>query len=425
MAYEGLENPVEGTMLTVMKETAAATRQYLDGSQEGITDVFQSIVDAAKKAVANTPNLLPVLKEAGVVDSGGQGLYILFEGSLMYLRGQTDAIEYSKSRIITTANGHGSSPKLEEIQEEVPYGYCTEFLIKGQNLEVDTIRSVIKDYGQSLIVTGDGSTVKVHIHCVDPSPVIHYACALGTLSAINIRNMDEQFADMVKLQKDHSTPVMNVAVVTVAAGDGIVDTFNRLGAAAVVPGGPTMNPSAKQILAAVEAVPANQVIILPNDKNLVMVANKIETLTQKIVRVIPTTTIPQGIAALLDFNPDADLDNNLDLMSESKSMVKTIEVTHATRSTRINGFVIRKGQPIGLLDGKLLSVGDRAQDVITGILDSIDLEEAENASLYYGSDTSKSEANEVRELMCRKNKRLNVEVVYGGQPLYNYIISVE
>ncbi len=424
MAYEGLENPVEGTILTVIKEMAAATTQYLD-SDNGVIEVLQTAVKAAKKAVANTPHLLPVLKEAGVVDSGGQGLYILFEGSLMYLKGQSSELETGKSRIITTENGFGEIPKLSDIKEEVPYGYCTEFLLKGQGLVTDAVRARLKSEGQSLIVTGDEAMLKIHIHCADPSTVIHYALSLGTISTVSIRNMDEQYADMVKVQKENQTLTAAVAVVTVATGDGIIDTFKKLGASAIIPGGPTMNPSAKQILQAVEAVPSGEIIILPNDKNLILVARKVESLTKKRVQVIPTVSIPQGISAILAFNPEADLQTNLDSMTESKSMVKTIEVTRATRSTRINGFIIKKGQPIGLLDGKLLSVSDSTHEVIINILNQIDLSNAENASLYYGSDIEKMEAEKIRDLMCQKNKMLNIEALYGGQPVYDYIISIE
>lgn len=425
VAYAGLDKPVEGTMLTVIKEVATAAEPYLERENENMTQIFETIVEAAGKAVANTPNLLPVLKESGVVDSGGQGLFILFEGALMYLKGQTREIQFGKSQIINASEGPGNNLDFSNLREEVPFGYCTEFLLKGEKLEPETIQAKLKDAGQSLIVTGDESTVKIHIHCADPSPVIHYALSLGTLSAVSIRNMDEQYADLLKIQKENHKPLLNVGVVTIASGEGFIELLNELGASVIISGGQTMNPSAKQILQAVESVNSNSIIILPNDKNLVLVAQKIGALTDKEVRVIPTTTIPQGIAALLAFSSQTDLKSNVDLMIESVSMVKTIEITRATRSTRINGLAIRKGQAIGMLDKKLLAANDNLNDLVAAVLEKIDLANSENVSIYYGVDTKKNEAEKIKELMFRKNHKLNIDVTSGGQPLYNYIISIE
>lgn len=343
-AYEGLSNPVEGTMLTVIKEMAAAAVDSLGHNGGSITEVLKTAVEAAKRAVAATPELLPVLKEAGVVDSGGQGLYILFEGALMYLNGQTGELECEKS-----------SGALDS-------GTCT---------------------------------------------------------------LDVKFINTPDQQEILSAPSLNIGVVAVAVGEGITSIFSRLGASFIVHGGPSMNPSTRQIWQAVEDVSANKIIILPNDKNLILAARKVETLTQKEVLVIPTTTIPQGIAALLAFDPDTDLKNNYELMMESSSLVKTIEVTRATRDTRLNGLNIRKGQFIGLLDGKLLSVSEETGEAVVGVLDRIDLAKAENASIYFGSDTSQAEAENIRELIYRKNTRLNTEIIFGGQPLYDFIISIE
>jgi uncharacterized protein len=423
-AYEGIEKPVEGTILTVMKEIAAATGKYLNHRDENITTVLQTAVEAAGKAVANTPNLLPVLKEAGVVDSGGQGLYILLEGALMYLKNQILQLQTGKSKIIEAVLEGRNNSYSDGPPEEVPFGYCTEFLLKGKNLSQDAIRNDIKQFGKSLIVAGDQSIVKIHIHCQDPGPVIHYALSLGSISAVNIRNMDEQNADLIKLNKKQPA-VQEVSVVAVATGDGIIQTFVSLGVAAIVPGGQTMNPSIKQILEVVESVPSDKVLILPDDKNLVLVAQQVAALTSKTIGVVPAITIPQGIAAMLAYDAKTDLPTNLDAMQESKSMVKTLEVTRAIRSTRINGFSIHEGEAIALFDGKILAANDQIDDLITGIMDQIGLSTAETVSIYYGADINQDSAYKIRNLMHRINDKLNIDVVCGGQPLYHYIISIE
>jgi uncharacterized protein len=424
-AYDGLENPVEGTILTVIKEIAAATAKYIESPDASVTLVMETGVEAARKAVANTPNLLPVLKEAGVVDSGGQGLCILLEGALMFLTDQTLQLQTGKSRIIEAVLNGRNIKKTERNEEEIAFGYCTEFLVKGRNLSQDAIRNNIRELGQSLIVTGDESVVKIHIHCQDPSPVIRYAISLGSLSAISIRNMDEQNADLKKLKNNLKAPGLEVSVVAVATGEGIIQAFNNLGVSAIVPGGQTMNPSTKQILEAVESVPSDKVIILPDDKNLLLVAQQVTELTSKTVGVVPAVTIPQGIAAMLSYDSRADLQANLDAMQESRSMVKTLEVTRAVRASRINGFTIEPGQAIAILDGKILAVNDNMNDLVAGILDKIGLSEAETVSIYFGVDIELSAAQIIRSLMYQINDKLNIDVVCGGQPLYHYIISIE
>ncbi len=424
-AYEGLENPVEGTILTVIKEIAAATGKYTEQPGTDFTVVMEVAVETARKAVANTPNLLPVLKEAGVVDSGGQGLCILLEGALMYLTDQTLELQTGKSRIIEAVLNGRSIQKTDRDEEELAFGYCTEFLLKGQDLSPDDIRSNIREMGQSLIVTGDESIIKIHIHCQDPSPVIHYALSLGTISAVSIRNMDEQNADLKKLKDSLKAPNREVCVVAVATGEGIIQALKNLGVSAIVPGGQTMNPSTKQILEAVESAPSDNVIILPDDKNLLLVAQQVTELTSKTVGVVPAVSIPQGIAAMLSYNSSADFQSNLDAMQESRAMVKTLEVTRAVRATKINGFFIQPGQAIAILDGKILAVNDEINNLISDILDRVGLSEAETASIYYGADIELSAAREIRDMMYKINNKLNIDVVCGGQPLYHYIISIE
>jgi len=420
-AYEGIENPVEGTMLTVIKEMSSATQNQ----DCPVRDVLEVAVDAARKAVAGTPELLPVLKEAGVVDSGGQGLLILFEGALMYLDGENIQPETQKSHIIKAVTEESNQVEKIPDNEELPYGYCTEFLLRGEKLEPDEIRENLKSMGQSLIVINEDSIVKVHIHCLDPGLVLHYAVSLGTLSSISIRNMDEQHDEIRNKAAGTGSAAGGLAVIAIATGEGIIDVFRNLGVANVVQGGPSMNPSTKQILQAVEAASAGNVIILPNDKNLVLAARQVETLTDKKTGVIPALTIPQGIAAMLSFDPESDLDTNLEAMQEALTPIRTLEVTRAVRSTSVNGFSIKKDQAIGLLDGKLLAAGDDMNEVISSLLEKIELEKAEIVSIYYGADIRKLDAEKIRGMMHGRNAKLNIDIIHGGQPLYHYIISIE
>jgi len=420
-AYEGIENPVEGTMLTVIKEMSSATQNQ----DCPVRDVLEVAVDAARKAVAGTPELLPVLKEAGVVDSGGQGLLILFEGALMYLDGENIQPETQKSHIIKAVTEESNQVEKIPDNEELPYGYCTEFLLRGEKLEPDEIRENLKSMGQSLIVINEDSIVKVHIHCLDPGLVLHYAVSLGTLSSISIRNMDEQHDEIRNKAAGTGSAAGGLADIAIATGEGIIDVFRNLGVANVVQGGPSMNPSTKQILQAVEAASAGNVIILPNDKNLVLAARQVETLTDKKTGVIPALTIPQGIAAMLSFDPESDLETNLEAMQEALTPIRTLEVTRAVRSTSVNGFSIKKDQAIGLLDGKLLAAGDDMNEVISSLLEKIELEKAEIVSIYYGADIRKLDAEKIRGMMHGRNAKLNIDIIHGGQPLYHYIISIE
>jgi len=423
MAYKGLSNPVEGTILTVMREAASAAQKQVAKGNGNVISVLEATVDAANESVANTPNLLPVLREAGVVDAGGQGLFTLLEGALLYLRGDVELMQFRKPRVIASSIPVTAHP-IQMAAEEEAFGYCTEFLLKGENLDLDKLRKKLQSKGQSLIVVGDESTVRVHIHTLDPGNVVHYITSLGTMHKVSIRNMDEQHEDFLAMQKGRM-PAVDMAIVAVVAGDGLADVFTSLGASAIVPGGQTMNPSTKDILQAVEAVPSDKIIILPNNKNIVPTAQQVESLTDKSIEVVPTESVPQGAAALLAFDYEADFETNAKLMTEAKSGIKTIEITRATRSTRLNGLAIKKKQAIGLLDGHLLAVNDEPDDVLSELLARIDLDKAEVITIYYGDDTDEAEAERVSTSIREQHPNLQVEVVSGGQPHYNYIVSIE
>ena len=422
MACKGLSNPVEGTILTVAREAASAAQAA--SHTDDVVAVMEATVSAASESVANTPSLLPVLMETGVVDAGGQGLYTILEGATQYLKGEAEQMQFRKPWMITSSVPLvGRTPQMLAV-EEVPYGYCTEFMLKGQELDLEKLRTKLEKKGQSLIVVGNESTVRVHIHTMDPGNVVRYATSLGTMHQVSIRNMDEQHQDFLEMQKEKA-PAVGMATIAVVAGDGIRNVFGSLGATAIVPGGQSMNPSTKDLLQAVESVASDKVIILPNNKNIVLAAEQVQSLTTKTIGVVPTETIPQGVAALLAFDYEADFDTNVQLMRETKSAVRTVEITRAVRSTQLGGLKINKKQAIGFLDGDLVAVGDNINDVLNQVLTRLDLDNAEIVTVYYGADTEAAEAEQVSASIHEQHPQLQIDIVPGGQPHYNYIVSME
>ena len=424
-AYKGLSQPAEGTILTVIREASSAAESAAKENANDITAVMEATVNEAKDSVARTPLLLPVLREAGVVDAGGQGLYVLLEGALRYLRGEVEAMQYNKPQIVA-ANVPASTkiPQLTAEKEE-PYGYCTNFLLIGQKLSPDKIRSKLEDKGQSLVVAGDTNAVRVHIHTYDPGVILRFATSLGTLHHIQIQNMDDQHENFVEMQQD-KVPTVDIAVIAVVAGEGMKEVFKSLGAASVVNGGQTMNPSVREILDEVEAVPSDRVVVLPNNKNIILTASQIQELTSKTVVAIPTRTLPQGIAALLAFNYEGTLEDNVEAMQEAAGIVKTLEITRAVRSTKLNGMKIKEGQVIGIVDDDIIvAAGDDVDGVLFKALEKMEVQTAEVITLYYGNDIQETQAGNVVEEINKKYPGKQVELVHGGQPHYDYIISLE
>jgi len=423
MAYKGLSNPVEGTMLTVIKDVAAAVQAEAAGNGRDIVAVMETAVNAAGESVANTPNLLNVLREAGVVDAGGQGLHTILDGALHYLRGEMEQMRFRKPQIIVT-DMHATKLPQMIAADEIPYGYCTEFLLKGEKLAPDRIRKKLEKKGESLIVVGDDTAARIHIHTLEPGDVVSYASSLGTLHQVSIRNMDEQHHDFLEMQKDRG-PAVDTAIVAVVAGEGLTDVFTSLGVTAIVPGGQTMNPSTKDLLQTVEEAASDKVIILPNNKNIVATANQVQSLTEKKIEVVPSKTIPQGVSALLAFDYEADLESNIQIMTRALAAVKTVEICRAVRSAKLGDLKIRRKQPIGLLDGDLLAVGESALEVLNKMLSKLNLSKIEVITIYYGADTKSAEAEQVASDIRNQYPQLQLEVVRGGQPHYNYIISIE
>ncbi|MAG15194.1 MAG: dihydroxyacetone kinase [Dehalococcoidales bacterium] len=422
-AYSGLSNPVEGTILTVIKDVAAAVQAQVSGGGDDLVLLMEAAVDAAGESVGNTPNLLQVLREAGVVDAGGQGLYTILEGALRYLRGEVEQMRFRKPQIIV---GNVHATKLPEMiaADEDPYGYCTEFLLKGEKIDTDRIKKKLEKKGESLIVVGDEAAVRIHVHTLDPGEVLTYAADRGTMHQVSIRNMDEQHQDYLEMQKE-KTPAVNIGIIAVVVGEGLTEVFTSLGASAVVPGGQTMNPSTKDLLQAVERVVSDKIIMLPNNKNIMATANQVQSLTEKTIAVVPTITIPQGVAALLAFDYEVNLETNTQLMQKAASVVKSIEITRAARATQLGGLEIKKKQPIGFLDGDLVAVADSTDDVLDQVLVRLDLGKAEVVTIYGGADIEADEVEQMGSGLREKYPQLQIEVIQGGQPHYDYIVSVE
>jgi DAK2 domain fusion protein YloV len=426
-AYKAVSQPVEGTILTVMREAAAAAESEAQKDGQDILAVLSSATDAAREAVAKTPTLLPVLAEAGVVDAGGQGLYVMLEGFLRYLKGQEEIPagplvaheEIERDWLVVTSQMHQVGRSL--------YGYCTEFLVSGQNLRSDDIERRMTELGDSVLVVGDERLLRVHVHTDDPGAAMSYCTALGFINQVKVDNIQAQAEEFLaghERQEVAASPV-DIATVVVVAGEGMERVFQSMGATAVVEGGPTMNPSTRQLLEAIERCPADRVVLLPNDKNIVMAAEQALPMSPKEVRVVKTTSVPQGVAALLAFSPDEDLDANVEAMEEAKAGVRTVDVTRAIRTTSVGGLRIREGQCIAVVDGELKVARKTPEAAVKAALGHLPLEEVSLITLYYGGDTREAGARTLARDLCRHHPQQDVEVVYGGQPHYYYIVSAE
>jgi hypothetical protein len=425
-AFKGLSKPVEGTILTVVRDAAEAAEVASESKDANLVSVMEATVEAARKSVGQTPMLLPALKEAGVVDAGGQGLYVILDGALHYLKGDLEEIKYRRPQLVASSSPIAPNvSQLVDSDKEEPYGYCTEFLVTGDKLDVDRIRKSIERRGQSVVVVGDKELVKVHVHTLDPGSVLHYAAAQGKLHKLKIENMDDMHIGFVEMQKDR-LPTIDIAIVAVAAGDGLKELMNSLGVNKVVPGGQTMNPSVRDILQAVESVPSNNVIVLPNNKNIVLTANQVQGLTSKKVAVVPSRTVPQGIAALLAFNFEGSVEDNTRVMETSMDRVKTVEITRAVRTTKYNGIRIRRGQYIAIVnDETIVTAGQDATLVLMNALAKIGCDNASMITVYYGADIKEKEGETLLEVIRTKFPQPQSELVHGGQPHYQYMVSVE
>ncbi|MFQ5340316.1 MAG: DAK2 domain-containing protein [Anaerolineae bacterium] len=432
-AYKAVTNAVEGTILTVIREVAdeaEATVQHTDDLQE----MLERVVEVADEAVEKTPSLLKILHDAGVVDAGGLGLQLIFEGALRYMRGEPLEITMPTQET-----------RLADVPlagaAEMAYGYCTEFVLQGQQLDYEQIKQELLQMGDSALIVGDEYLIRVHIHTFRPGQVLDYATDHGTLHKIKIDNMQEQHEHFVGLGLEEGTaaapeeaakpePVAvetlsGIAVIAVVPGPGLEDVYRSMGASAVIRGGQTMNPSTQEMLEAIESVGSDQVILLPNNKNVLMVAEQAVELADRQVRVVPTHTVPQGIAALLALNYQAGLDDNTQTMTRAMHDIQTGEVTRAVRSVRINSVDVEEGAVIGLVNGQLVACNNDTDDMVLTILDHVGAGQYEIITVFYGADVSAAQAEEVGRRVRETYPAQEVEVVSGGQPYYHYILSAE
>jgi len=423
-AYKGVMKPVEGTILTVAREAAAAAEHQaaVGGS---LRQVLAAAYEEAEASLLRTPDLLPVLAEAGVVDAGGTGYARILEGWLRYMDGESV----------------GTAQLIDEAVEHVAafqggYNYDTQFLIKGNGLDVAEIRAAMGTFGDSVVVAGDESLVKVHVHCDLPGQALDYGVTLGDVTDVVIENMELQYREFMAKQEARnqkpslpSLPVAQapdgIAVIAVASGDGLQRVFESLGVAAVIEGGQTMNPSTQEILEAIDQVPSEDVIVLPNNSNIILAAQQAKELATKRVAVVPTRTLPQGISALLAFNYQTDLKSNVAFMKEACDHVATAEITCAVRSVQVNGLSIEEGQVIGLVDGDLVTAGSSAKEVLPVLLDRMDVANAEIITVYYGEDVTEAQAQALAQQVQETCQDAEMEVLDGGQAHYWYIISAE
>ncbi len=417
-AYKGVVKPVEGTILTVCREAADAA-VVASAQSDDLRVVLTKTVEAARVSVVRTPMLLPVLKEAGVVDAGGQGLLIIIEGALKYLNGEP----------MDLAAVGQAAQALEQISREEGWGFDIQFHVRGKELDVDSIRDQIASMGESALIVGDATLIKVHVHAPTPGAILDYGCTLGTITSVVVENMQEQYIDFMSGQTARPSvtaeEIAGMTTVAVAPGAGLARVFESLGVGAIIAGGQTMNPSTEDILKAINAVKTDKVIVLPNNKNIVLAAEQAKQLTQKSVAIVPTMTVPQGIAALLAFNFQNDLDTNVKAMTTAAKHIKTLEITTATRSAKYDGIQVKEGQVIGLIDDVLAAAGADRAALALQILKQMETADAEIVTVYYGDSVSAREAETLGEQIRETFSKQEIEIVSGGQPHYHYIISVE
>jgi uncharacterized protein len=454
IAYKGVNRPVEGTILTVVREAGAAAENAAQLGED-LPFVMLRSLRAADEAVANTPKLLPVLAQANKVDSGGKGLFFILEGIYRDLIGEPVTEEQPAAVVVVEA-----APRAAKGQRELPalvYGFDVQFLVEGHgSLDVAHIRNQISALGECPLVEGDEGLVKVHVHVPDPGPVLTYAVGLGFVTDVVVENMDDMHIPEMPTGYDPvpprfegqaaaplaaaaanapagnepeiTGPIEGPGILTVAPGPGLAQVFRSVGAHVVISGGQTMNPSTQDLLEGLRRLPTNEVIILPNNGNIIMAASQAEALAAtegKTVAVVPSKSIPQGISALLALNPHARLEHNVKTMTSALGSVQTGEVTTAVQDARFDGIQVHAGDVIGLLNDTLTATGANAEEVVAILLEQMDAANLEVITLYYGANVTAHEAGALQASLRQQYADQEIEVVAGGQPFYHYIISAE
>lgn len=428
-AYSAIGHPTEGTILTVMRE---AGDRGLASDSDGLARLLENVCDAAYDAVELTPTLLPTLRRAGLVDAGGYGLYIILEGMHLWAQGESpDTRQLSPPNPPNIkgdpqATGEISEDFLDEIETE-EYGSCTQFVVQGDRLDIDSIRVRMLEMGQSSVVIGDSQVVRVHVHAADPDPILAYGESLGEVSQVNVQDMDEQRREYSQQRREELDERGEgaVSVVAVARGQGIEAVFEEYGVSRILQGGDTMNPSVGQILAAVEDAPTNDVLLLPNNPNILSAANQAVQLTSKNLAVVPSLTIPQGITAMLEFDSSRGLTAISGQMEARLGQVRTGEVCTAVRTVQLDGVDVAEGQIIGLLDRELVASGDLPSSVLLEVLRQGVTDATEVVTLFWGQDVAEQEAVELCDAVADGFDGVEFELVQGGQPYYHYLVSIE
>ncbi|KRO18595.1 DAK2 domain-containing protein [Lacticaseibacillus saniviri] len=435
-AYKAVMKPVEGTILTVAREGAKAGLKAATSSDDAV-EVMNAVVKGARRALAKTPDLLPVLKEVGVVDSGGQGLVFIYEGFREGLAGEIDDEVYvpdeaAMNEMVNAVHHQGAQTQLNP--DDIVYGYCTEMMVelgKGDNtkpFDYETFRHYLDDLGDSTLVVADDEVVKVHVHTEHPGTVFRYGSQFGELMKIKVDNMRLQHESIIEREEAQPAadqPLAELGVVTIAAGEGLGDLFKSLGVTVVLNGGQTMNPSTNDILEAINQAHAKNVVVLPNNGNILMAAEAAAKAADVEVGIVKTKTISQGLTALLSYNPDGDLDENVAEMSEAMTNVVSGSVTQAIRDTTIDGLDIHTDDWMGIIDGKIkISETDRQQATID-MIQAMLTDDSEIITLIVGEDGTHAEAEAIAEAVEALDDELEVEIHEGDQPVYPYLVSVE
>ena len=426
-AYKAVMKPTEGTILSVIR---AASEAAVKSKKTDIVELLGEIVVESKVMLDKTPDLLPALKKAKVVDSGGMGLYIILQGMYDALK---DGIKAEIKDISAKASTGASAQAIEDI--DIKFGYCTEFIILGDASKAKAFQDEIEPLGDSMIVVGYDDVIKVHIHTNDPGLVLSKAVAVGELSKIKIDNMREEHREVLMSKEEYAKAQTEEAEVTVekkkyafvsvAMGEGITHVLKDLGVDYVIEGGQTMNPSTQDMMECISKLNADHIFILPNNKNIIMAATQAAEISDKDVRVIPTKSIPQGITCITMFNAEHEVDENEAALMEALELVKTGSVTYAVRDTEMDGIEIKEGNMLGLIEGKINKVGEDYFQVAEEVLESMIDEDSELITIFYGKDVDESKIEEFTEKLEEKYEDCDVQFYKGDQPLYYFIMAVE
>ena len=424
-AYKAVMKPAEGTILTVAR-LAAAKAMGAARENNHIEFVHAAAIEEATDALANTMNQNPVLKKAGVVDAGGKGWLIALEAMMKAMQGEDIVVPEGMG-----AEEAKDSANFDDFDtEDITFAYCTEFIISRENdKDPEALRAFLSELGDSLVLVDDEEIIKVHVHTNDPGAALHEAINYGSFVTVKIENMRQQHTEKVMTESEKAPkiaePVKPLGVVSVCAGDGLADVFQNLGVDGIISGGQTMNPSTQDILEAVNKVPAETVFVLPNNKNIIMAAEQVDALTPKNVVVIPSKTVPQGITAMLSFNPDGEIQENVDALTEALGTVETVQITYAARNSDFDGYDIHEGDYLAIYEKSLFGTSRDIKVLLKALAQKINEDGKEFITIYYGADIKEKHAQKAADLFAQVCPDADVNLINGGQPVYYYLISAE